>query len=435
MNRKLKELLKSFLIVALAVNALFLAYKSEVFNEFLAETELAKSIAIYFKKGELSGNQSGTNTESGDYKVAAKPVVMAVMGDVGTRYAAKYDDSQLASFYERTANIVGEALGSARLPESCSEREWRNALTQPGIYWDYKVEIPISTLVKWLGMSTINENGDCADRFAAVINELGGVDVYYANSKGYYKCGTAAMADSIGVVMQEFLPNGAYFAFESEEVKEMVDPYTLIVPKLADKYLVESVNVIENERIKEQTAEFLGISLLGGTSYSEKNGTVVYVGVNGIMRVSADGRLSYSVSDYDYSDVNEQIVPDDGMLIEQAYRLVSDMRSAYTGVESVYFSGIEKDGNGLVTVDFTYYIGGAEVVQRRGSAATVVFNNGRMVSVDIWMHGYTRTDERAKLLPELQAAAIAGGLENGGSLSLVYYDDGSSTITPAWVVD
>ena len=37
MNRKLKELLKSFAIVVLIFNGIFLAYKSEVFNEFLAE--------------------------------------------------------------------------------------------------------------------------------------------------------------------------------------------------------------------------------------------------------------------------------------------------------------------------------------------------------------------------------------------------------------
>ncbi|MBR6522657.1 MAG: hypothetical protein IKT47_08300 [Oscillospiraceae bacterium] len=431
MKRKLQELLKSLLIVALAANALFLAYKSEVFSEFLSESKLAG----YFKKGELSSSQSGISADGNDYKVAARPIVMAVMGDVGTRYAAKYDDGQLSSLYERTANIVGEALGSARLPQSCSENEWRNALARPGIYWDYKVEMPISILIRWLGMSTINENDDYADRFVTVINEQNGVDVYYANSEGYYKCDTAAAADSIGVVMQEFLPNGAYFAFESEEVKDMVEPYTIIVPELADKYLVESVNIIENKRVKEQAAEMLGISLLGGTSYSEKNGTMVYVGVNGIMRVSADGRLSYSVSDYDYADAKDASAIDEGKVIEDAYRLVTDLRSAYTGAEDVYFSGIEKTENGVTAVNFGYYIGGAAVVQNRGKAATVVYDNERMISIDIWMRGYTLTDEKATMLPELQAAAIAGGLENDGSLSLVYYDDGSETIAPAWVVE
>ncbi|MBR6654394.1 MAG: hypothetical protein IKL27_06655, partial [Oscillospiraceae bacterium] len=316
MNRKLKELLKSFAIVVLIFNGIFLAYKSEVFNEFLAEADLPGILAIYFKNGEQVGNSGNMNTENGDVDVAAKPVVMAVIGDVGARYGAKCDEAQLDSLYESTVNIVGEALGSARLPESCSEEEWREALTRSGVYWDYQVELPITSLIKWLGMSTLNDNRDYADRFAVVIGEHGGVDVYYANSEGYRKCGTAAVADSIGGVMQTFLPNGAYFAFESEELGDMVAPYTLILPEISDKNIVAAENIAENERVVERTAELLGISLLGGTSYSEKNGTMVYVGVNGIMRIQPDGVLNYSVTDYDYTDTEGEIKVDDGQLIE-----------------------------------------------------------------------------------------------------------------------
>ena len=435
MNRKLKELLKSFAIVVLIFNGIFLAYKSEVFNEFLAEADLPGILAIYFKNGEQVGNSGNMNTENGDVDVAAKPVVMAVIGDVGARYGAKCDEAQLDSLYESTVNIVGEALGSARLPESCSEEEWREALTRSGVYWDYQVELPITSLIKWLGMSTLNNNRDYADRFAVVIGEHGGVDVYYANSEGYRKCGTAAVADSIGGVMQTFLPNGAYFAFESEELGDMVAPYTLILPEISDKNIVAAENIAENERVVERTAELLGISLLGGTSYSEKNGTMVYVGVNGIMRIQPDGVLNYSVTDYDYTDTEGEIKVDDGQLIENAYQLISDIRSNYSGIENVYFSGIEKFADGRVSVNFNYFIDGTEVVPRRGDGASVVYENGRMVSLSIWMHSYSATDEKANLLPELQAAAIAGGLEKNGSLSLVYYDDSNSVVMPAWTVE
>jgi len=435
MNRKLKELLKSFAIVVLIFNGIFLAYKSEVFNEFLAEADLPGILAIYFKNGEQGGNSGNVNTENGEVDVAAKPAVMAVIGDVGARYGAKYDKAQLDSLYESTVNIVGEALGSARLPESCSEEEWREALTRSGVYWDYQVELPITSLIKWLGMSTLNDNSDYADRFAVVIGEHGDVDVYYANSEGYRKCGTAAAADSIGGVMQTFLPNGAYFAFESEELGDMVAPYTLILPEMSDKDIVAAENIVENEHVVERTAELLGISLLGGTSYSEKNGTMVYVGVNGIMRIQPDGELNYSVTDYDYTDTEGEIKVDDGQLIENAYQLISDIRSNYSGIENVYFSGIEKFADGRVSVNFKYFIDGTEVVPRRGDGAAVVYENGRMVSLSIWMHSYSATDEKANLLPELQAAAIAGGLEKNGSLSLVYYDDGNSVVEPAWTVE
>ena len=435
MNRKIKELLKSLAIVVLIVNGVFLAYKSEVFNEFLAEANLPGILAMYFKTGEQGGNSGNINTENGELDVVAKPVTMAVIGDVGVRYGAKYDETQLDGLYESTVNIVGEALGSARLPESCSEEEWREALTRSGIYWNYQTELPITSLINWLGMSAINDNPDYADSFAVVIGENGGVDVYYANSEGYRKCGTAAAGESIGSVTQTFLPNGAYFAFESEEVGDMVAPYTLILPEMTEKSIVASENIIENERVVERTAELLGISLLGGTSYSEKNGTMVYVGVNGIMRIHTDGELNYSVTDYDYSGIGEEGNVEDMQLIERAYQLISDIRSNYSGIENVYYSGIEKFENGRVSVNFDYYIDGIRVVPGRGDGAAVVYENGRMVSLSIWMHSYADAGEKADLLPELQAAAIAGGLEKNGNLNLVYYDNGGSIVDPAWTVD
>ena len=88
-----------------------------------------------------------------------------------------------------------------------------------------------------------------------------------------------------------------------------------------------------------------------------------------------------------------------------------------------------------MSVSFNYYIDGTKIVPRRGDGAAVVYENGRMVSLSIWMHSYSTTGEKADLLPELQAAAIAGGLEKSGSLSLVYYDEGNSVVEPVWIVE
>ena len=59
MNDRLREALKSAAIIALAVNAVFLAYKSEVFNEFLASSALAGRINSYLRGDDGSGGGSG----------------------------------------------------------------------------------------------------------------------------------------------------------------------------------------------------------------------------------------------------------------------------------------------------------------------------------------------------------------------------------------
>ncbi|MDD6189542.1 MAG: hypothetical protein PUB32_08205 [Clostridiales bacterium] len=434
MKRKISELLKSLAIVALAVNAVFLAYKSEVFNEFLAEAKLPAKLAAYFQSGKQPGGIGNTAGENGEAGMLAKPVCMAVVSDVGARYGAKYDAEQLTDVYEKTVNIFGEALGSAAVPEACGENEWRAALARPGIYWDYQVELPIASLVKWLGMSALNANSDYASRFAVVIGESGDVIVYYANSDGCYRCGTAAAADSLGGVLLEFLPNGAYFAFESEDVGKMVEPYTLVMPEVSSKYVLSAENIIGREDIRERTAELLGMNILGGASYLEKNGTMVFVGVSGILRIHPDGEVNYSATDYDYTADNADGVSDE-QIIERAYALVSGLRAGCSGSETMYFSGLEKSGDGRYVVSFSYFADGAMIVQRSGKAAAAVYEKGRLVSLDIWMRSYFQTEERATLLPELQAAAIAGGLQKNGSLKLVYYDDGGGTVQPAWTVE
>ena len=47
---------------------------------------------------------------------------------------------------------------------------------------------------------------------------------------------------------------------------------------------------------------------------------------------------------------------------------------------------------------------------------------------------YTRTGEDCILLPPLQAAAIAGGLEPGSALRLVY-DETEAGILPVWTAE
>lgn len=433
MKRKLIEPLKSLLIVALAASAVFLAYKSDVFNEFFAEAALPERWAAYFGNDEQQSSAVGSDVEIGAGTVPAKPVTMVVTGDVGARCGIKYDEAQLNAMYERTVNIFGEALGSATKPEKCSENDWREALMLPGIYLDYEVELPVSALVTWLGMSALNDNDSFASRFAVVIDRSAAVNVYYADETSFYRCGSAAAAESLMTVMQEFLPNGAYFAFESEEVDEMVSPYTLVMPSISDKYILEPRNMMDEKGMRDRLADMLGMNILGGASYAEKNGTMVYVGVNGILRVNADGAVNYSATNYEYAEDELIRDTDADELIERAFGIVSNIRAGYGGKEKLYVSDIEVDEDSCA-VSFSYYVDGTAIVQRSGSAAAVMFSGGRLVALDMWMRSYHASAEKATLLPELQAAAIAGGIDKNSDLKLVYHDDGTAAVQPMWTV-
>lgn len=432
MSRKFTEIMKSAVIVALMINAVFLAYKSEVFGEFLGDGALSSRLAEYFGRSDGGETVSGGEGKIAEQEIVIRPKSVAIVNQVGTRCGASCNDTLLESMYEATANIFGEALGSVTVAELCTEEEWRAALALPGVFWDYQSELPINSLVKWLGMSMLNDNADYASRFAAVIGEEGRVYVYYASSSGFYRCGSAATAESVENAVAEFLPNGAYFAFESEKVRDMVAPYTMLLPETDNKYILEAVNLLEEPDIRGKIAEQLGMNILGDASYAEKNGTMVYVGVSGILRIQTDGKLNYSITDDDYSTSASEENATDEQLIERACTVVSAIKTGCAGAEKLYFSGIRKTDSGRITVSFEYYADGMKIVQRNGAAAEIVYENGHMVSLDIWMLQYQFSEETTSLLPALQAAAIAAGQGEKGELELVYYND-AGRLKPVWV--
>jgi len=425
MSGRLKEWLKSGAILLLTVSAVFLAWKSHVFEEFMDVSSLAERYLGLVEPSD-SGNGAGG---SGESIVAAWPVDMAAVNDVGARCGVKYSAAQLNEMYEKTATIFGEALGSAAQPELCSEEEWRQALQTNGIYWRYSAPIPISLLLRWLGVSALNENGHEAEEFAAV-QEDGSVAVYYTADGAYYRCATAAPGESLNLVAAEFLPNGAYFAFEEPESCKGFDPYAMILPELPEKQAVTVENYIAREGLWERASKLLAMDALGGASYTEKDGTMVLVGVNGILKLHGNGLLDYGASGYEPSAAEESM--DAETLISHAFRLLSELRESFGGEETLCFDGAETEGE-RCTLRFAYYVDAAEIINENGAAARVVYENGRLLSLEMWMHRYSPEETPAVLLPELQAAAIAAGLQKGSEVNLVYYDGGAVQLEPQWM--
>lgn len=431
MKAKIKERIKTLVIIFLALSALFLAYKSTVFNELIASTELFARVSAYFKPGGTLVGTVGNEGADTSPMQAVRPVCMAVVNEIGARRGEKYNAAGLDNMYEKTVNIFGEALGSAALPEECGESEWRRALGTTGIFLNYEADVPIASLIKWLGLSAAAENNDSASSFIVAAHETG-VTVYYSSLEKYYKCSTAARAESLVSAAAEFLPNGAYFAYEEEKCAGIA-PYTLILPSDSEKYAVSSKSAVSGgEMIYERLAEAFGINVLGGANRTEKDGTMVFVASLGVIKLHPDGLLNYSAMEEQSGETEPPLSVSDEKLVERTLEIISLLRSDLGGEERVILSSLERSGE-KCSVSFDYYIDGTRIIPKSGRAATAVFQNGKLIFVDIWLRSYNITDERCVLLPELQAAAIAAGAETGSSLRMVYYDSGEDKILPTWV--
>ncbi len=430
-RNKRRERFKTVLIVVLAVSSVFLAGKTDIFAR-LSESAPALSYFRGLFAGEMSpGEASGSRPAEGSSSTAAEsPCTIVITNDNGMRYGAQYS-RELTDTYKKISNIIGEAFGSSGLPEESTEKAWLNALSRRSVYMEYRTELPIALLVKWFGMSMLNRNEKSASRFMLSVDENDFVWAWFSGEEGIFKSSTAVQESSLTQLISEFLPNGAYFAFEAQRGCERTEPYALIVDN-PEYFALNSENIIHFDSVREQIEQLFGLNILEGASYTEKNGTVVFVGTDGILKLREDGVLSYAVSGK--SDFTEgKLVYSADEMIETSYAMISKMRSGREGDEILSFSGIERTESGGYQVKFDYYVNGTEIIMPDG-AASVFFENGDVSLLRVCMRKYELGEECSSVLPALQAAAMAGGLKRGGRPCLVYAESGAQYL-PSWTVE
>ena len=125
-EKKIFEWLKTGLIALLAVSALLLGRRTELFNEFFAVIPLFGDVANLMRgaSGTGSGNIGGVS-----FVEAARPLTIVITDGQGERYGVRNDTVTRNAVYEMTIGLLGETLGSASEPMEITEAEWRAALS------------------------------------------------------------------------------------------------------------------------------------------------------------------------------------------------------------------------------------------------------------------------------------------------------------------
>ena len=157
--RPVAEALKSVLIVILALNAVYLTALA-----ISAGTPGGGSPAGLLEqlRSALAGDQGeGETAQTGQPAMAARPVRMAVVNSQG-RYAAEYDAALTDQLFDQLAGLLSEALASAQAPRQVTQSAWRQALCEPGVYFDLLGDVPLDALYAWLGEGGSNPSLDGA---------------------------------------------------------------------------------------------------------------------------------------------------------------------------------------------------------------------------------------------------------------------------------
>ncbi len=411
--RRFKEPLKTALLILLTLSAAFLAWRGRLFGGLFPESGPEPSPA--------------PEEEVLSCSPAALPSALALTGASGLRYGVKYDAEEMSRLFDLCSPILAEALGSAEKPVPIPEKEFRDRLEGAGLYLDFGFSLPVSVLAAWVGVDVLWTEDAFGSAFLLDSDPSGSIRLCFADGKGgYLSSGTAASRLSLEAVLEDTLPNGAAFAFDIPELKSCA-PYSLVLEELPTIRTVIGSGGLEGPAAA--LAERFGINLSGQSRYTEADGTLVYPGETGVLRLEAGGSISYSAAEGVLQTRTDAV----SERIETVRRLLEAVHETYAAEESLSLVGLSMEEERLA-LTFGYEVGGIPVLFSGGPAAWAEWGPEGLRELTVYPRRYRRSETVLGLLPEKQAAAAAGSLYPGSGVRLILADSGVSRLELSWAV-
>ena len=283
-KRRLIEQGKNVLIVALTLSALYLSGVIGTIQDYVAGDSIGSVI-----------QQEGTDGAQHEPGPAAQPLAMMISPSENAHHGVKYDGDALSEVYGWFTASLGEALGSSGEPVEVGLDDWERALSGRGVFLDYLYPQSMSTLSSWLGTEiSSGASTHTSRRFCLAVEDSGVVLYYIRDYDGSpYRCETALNAESLAERLDGYAPNGAVFAFELGSRYSDIDPYYAMLEALPEVPVLEASNPLTEADVPSILPLF-GISDLVASSYSEDDGTAVYIEGDNSLRVSPDGEIKFS---------------------------------------------------------------------------------------------------------------------------------------------
>lgn len=383
----------------------------------------------------LSAGVLGTQTEQGygqqqGYTAAAEPLSMMLTPEAGAHCGIMYSEDELADAYERYSATLAEALGSSGEPQEISEQEWRAALGETGVFFDFYCDFQLSSLAIWLGTDISGSAAGHTARRICIYLDEGQVWLSYIRSRdsgGFYRCSTSVSASEFAARVDESLPNGAEYAFELSPSYDALDPYTVLVQGTIRLDMLSSENSLRYAGDEELFAAF-GLNSLLASTYPESDGTQVSVEGEATLRLGSDGELKYSLKLLEENETS--LSPSDA--IELTRRLIESTAGSCCGEARLRLSYVYCDSaTGEYTICYDYVYDGVPIsLAGREHAAEIAVTGDRVTYASILFRSYEPTGGTETPLPARLAAALLQA-EGGGELRLCYSDD-LETVKTDW---
>lgn len=424
-KRKWMRLTQNLAIIALSVSAVFL---------LLQVISFATG-----QDGDIESLLPGTAfpdegpTHSLDLTGLPSPVSLMATWDYGRsgHLMADPDDSNT----QAAISLLQEAMGSADTPKSVNEETFRQALSRPGIYFDYTNPLPVSVVAAQYGISF--DPRVQARYFLVALEEDQSVCLYFWDGEGkIYQYGTAVTATAVTDAVSAFQANSALFAYEAGETMAHLDPYTI----LTDVREINTVSsAIPAALDMDSLLERLDFNPHTNSRYPQSDGTEVVVEAPRTLRVQTDGTVIYTgdteeVSElYTVATAGETPTEEEGVLAVR--QLLEELLSDEDMGDAVlYCSGVETNEDGMI-VWFDYMVDGIPVYFADGtSAMEAEITDHTITAFRLKCRQYMLQEDTYTMLPLPLATAVVSVYE-GGCLSIGYINRGSEEVLPSWMAN
>lgn len=419
-RQRLYDWLRRGLILLLLASAVLLLRRTGYYDGI--RSRLAAPLGI--------GAEPAAAAESAPPRMgeALLPMSVTVRADADSgRFGAQYDEKSVEAVVRSFAVDLGEALGSAGVPAACTESEMRACLDGCSLALRFDAPMPLELLAGWLGVEMSSAAaGRRAEMLCLSVSDARTRLSCRTAEGDCFLCDTAMSAEGFRSRAGQYAPNGAIYAWESDRVTGGGDLLLLTTPVRAAAAR-SAVPLPRSAETDAMLAAF-GMNRFVASSYSESDGTVVFISEDSTLRIRPTGEVSFRRAAL--PDASEPGALTDA--VSRALAVAEPCIVPMIGDGSLRFAGATVNADQrTVTVWLDYALDGIPVRLTEGHAAEIVLRGGRVLQATLALRQFTQTIERSQLLPWLQAAAIAGSA--GGTPELIYADAGASTEC-MWVI-
>lgn len=419
-EEKLRSLGRRSLIVLLLVTAVLLLCRTEYYAGLRESIEGRRS-------QRLSAAAPAGTAVSERPAGTVQPMAAVVNTESGGHFGTIYGEEDVAAVFQRFSADLGEALGSAGTPAGIAEEQFVAALSDCSVFLRFYCPQPMELLAAWLGAEANGGLVGCSAELLCLSVAQGKALLYWRDADGNYFCSeTAASSERLRSRIAEYNGNGARYAYE-EPLLNGGDSCGVLLAGVRTARTVRCTVPQYSDNETDQLLHAVGMNSFISSSYTETDGTRVFVSGDSTLRLSTAGVLLYR--NPTFPDDNGTMTLADAATA--AWQAAERCAGACCGDGTLIFSGISfSESQNSYTVRFDYAVDGIPVHASSGSAVEIVLRSGRIIQARMRLFQFSAAEETVTLLPDLQAFAIAAAEHASAQLC---YSAGGETMNCDWV--